>query len=1154
MAFLSDIRTECEAFESPVSSLYREYIYKVFTDDPYVTVENENLYVSFRTSFQSEMRKSAHINYFKNFDISFEELDLQEEELTLLKFVYDPKYENAVLLLIGGIGVGKSTIVYYCFRKIINQIPALSSIIPIILDCRTLESIDPEISFSRRLKQAWQDSKILKKKVEEYLPDKLESFNKKIFQEVQSKSEAIEIRDAFGRLLRDLKGRDLKPVIIFDNTDHVNSKSRKFVRETARVYNLTDSIPCIIPIRPDTLVSIDESFSIGEAFIGYSLEIGRPDLGRVIHGRFEKVKRDILKQNESDPTDPIVLKSGKKIYVTKEEIIKFFERASLIISETSLIDFFWKLGNYNLREVLMIIARFIRYDENISKMLVSSKETFIEFLEEDNLSTAAVIRSEMFSGGPLYKYNNSATSRVVNMFHDSNIRNLKTITKYYVLCYLWCGSGPVYVEELYPVIRVLESMVDPKRIVSFLVKQKLISVIEYKSKLYDIESDEEPIIVDISPMGRLHLTEIIRNRQYLLNVVTDVNIIDESILEEARITDPTHYAVKIQGCLYLLEKIYEQELDMISELIEGKHYCILKRVSEIGMLSIVMYETFKKSYREKIRIQSLRIHKIHKQLNPKIQELGTKINELSRSYVFIKKSISKETINLQNVPLDSERKISVYLNKSMKNDKLISLDITIHGYKDSKDVGMVTCVYSVFGKNIEQFYYTEVFKPLDSKRLFCQLPISICFDPLKIKEMVSDCDIENIIDEYIIHIYTNGVISAELRYDRSKGESDCSGIDPDALYGKNSIPSSDYILSVVYDQVRQTLDFTTSTHSSILETTKTRPIVSVSKSIGDIRIACRKALKKHDETVLAIQEKELHDLKRKAKANGRNLAKMIFPPKVTSSLDYAIQRYDNIQILSNLSCFPWELTYMGDLRDGCFLAPFCRNCNTTITRLRFPKRKSEPILFNMNRIQSTQRSEVNLILGSVDSDINKTSLRENKIVGLKKLGVNVIENLKTSRLFDDALESSKRLYIVAHNENNSLKFSDELEIPADELMIQPFRGDLLFMGSCNAAVSKACIDENSYDCLNQDFLCQEFLQRADNIVIASIGLTYQSAVLEMIGIIENELITSRNARTFRDVWKTVRNEFENRFFHWLFFAFWGSWNKVIFSEGVYDED
>lgn len=456
---------------------------------------------------------------------------------------YD-KTKGSLIVLLGGIGSGKSTFLHRFFKLILES---HENLLWFYVDFRSAPIKDTEI-----------ESFILQKILEEWNERYLSKFND-LLQEVGFAIDTSDPKYFLSRLFNLLHRFKFGITITIDNVDQHEYNLQEKIFLTS--YHLTDSLKTvtIIALREETFLTSTRT-GIFDAYDTPKFHIASPDFFEMILKRIDFTFK-VLTYNPEKllPGIPAsALRDLKKYFsIIKASLRKKNKQSVKIVS------FIDSVSVGNMREGLNMFNNFI----------VSGNTNIREIFERKAKSGSYQIAYHQFIKSIIlgeYKYYLQNRSSVMNIFDfDTSLTdshyNLLRILKYLINRFnkrSTIGRGYVSIQEL--VSAAAGVFLKNEVIRDSLLRLSSFNLVEYDNQSKtDLDS---AAYVKITPAGKYYLSELIFEFVYIDSVFIDTPISDSTTEQNLRkYCDNTELELRLERTRLFVDYLYQAEIDELRE-------------------------------------------------------------------------------------------------------------------------------------------------------------------------------------------------------------------------------------------------------------------------------------------------------------------------------------------------------------------------------------------------------------------------------------------------------------------------------------------------------------------------------------------------------------------------------------------------------------
>lgn len=453
--------------------------------------------------------------------------------------------KGSLIVLLGGIGAGKSTFLHRFFKIVISD---HENLVWFYVDFKNAPAKETEIEtfILDKMLEEWGTKYALKlTQLLEELGFSVDMSDKKIF---------------FSKLFRLLHLLKMSITLIVDNVDRHDVGFQEKIFLTS--HHLTDifKVVTIVSMREETFLLSTRS-GVFDAYDTPKFHIASPNFLDMIMKRVEFTLR-IISPDKIDKILPRILEKEAN------ELRKYFSiiNGSLLrrnMQSRKIVHFIDSVSVGNMREALRMFNSFIvSGNTNID-------DIFIKYAQSGSFQIAyhQFVKSIMLGE---YRYYIQSRSHITNIFDfdtaiaDSHFNLLR------ILQYLIdrsnqrsiIGRGYVEINEL---IAVANSVFIPKKvIIDSLLRLSNYNLVEYDNQsITDIES---AVFVTLTPAGKYYLTSLLHEFVYLDSVSMDSPISDRYTFSKlhnlANITDLER---RLQRTRAFVEYLHQSEIEEYKE-------------------------------------------------------------------------------------------------------------------------------------------------------------------------------------------------------------------------------------------------------------------------------------------------------------------------------------------------------------------------------------------------------------------------------------------------------------------------------------------------------------------------------------------------------------------------------------------------------------
>ena len=449
--------------------------------------------------------------------------------------------ELPLVVLLGGIGSGKSTFIHRFFRVIMES---RESLFWFYLDFR-YSSIDPlkveEYIYSQIIDQ-FRDGYLDK------IASKLSEIGFSL--DYSNKLEFIKRLFAVQKILR------ISPILIIDNVDQheygFQEKLFLFTNHICKEFNVLT----ILALREETFIKSTQTGVFGAYHVA-KFHISSPNFINMVRERI-KYSLNLLQSHKFVTEKKFDTDIAKELEYFFEVLLRSFNKDN--DQSKNIVRFFDSISVGNMREALRMFNSFlISGNTNISDMLIKEP---LAGQGRYQIAYHQLLKSIMLGE---YRFYKSTRSHIANVFDfdpglsDSHFNQLR------ILNYLFLkqnsespiGRGYIAIDELN--IKAESVMISKKIIIDSILRMLKFNLVALDNQ--SNENIESASYITITLSGVFYLQNLVKNFTYLNNILIDTPISDAKILNDIRfslngndIHNRVVYTVKFIKYLLISEK------------------------------------------------------------------------------------------------------------------------------------------------------------------------------------------------------------------------------------------------------------------------------------------------------------------------------------------------------------------------------------------------------------------------------------------------------------------------------------------------------------------------------------------------------------------------------------------------------------------------
>jgi hypothetical protein len=456
---------------------------------------------------------------------------------------YD-KTKGSLIVLLGGIGSGKSTFLHRFFKLVLGS---HENLLWFYIDFRAAPIKESEIQ-----------SFILEKMFEEWTRKYLPKFRQSL-DDVGFAAECSDLHTYFAKLFNLLHRLKFDITIVIDNVDQHDYNLQEKIFLTS--HHLTDTLRTvtIVALREETFLTSTRT-GIFDAYDTPKFHIASPDFLEMILKRI-------------DFTLKILSHSSDKLFstISREELADMKKYFSIIkgslrkVNKQSLriISFIDNISVGNMREALNMFNNFIVSGNTNIKEIFERKAKSGTYQIAYHQIIKSIILGE-------YRYYMQNRSHIMNVFDfdtaltDSQF-NLIRILKYLLTRFnkrAAIGRGYVAIQELFSAGN--EVFIKKEVIRDSLLRLSFFNLIEYDNQSR-VELDSATF-VKITPAGKYYLLELIYDFVYLDSIFMDTPISSLTVRQRLKkLYDITDLGSRLDRTRVFGDYLHQSEIDELKE-------------------------------------------------------------------------------------------------------------------------------------------------------------------------------------------------------------------------------------------------------------------------------------------------------------------------------------------------------------------------------------------------------------------------------------------------------------------------------------------------------------------------------------------------------------------------------------------------------------
>lgn len=476
----------------------------------------------------------------------------QKQFMTKSYETYD-KTKGSLIVLLGGVGVGKSTFLHRFFRIILAN---HENLLWFYIDFRGAPLREIEIE------------EFIFNKIEEYWHTKYEPKLREILDNIGFSVDKTNLKEFYKKLFNLLRNLKFSVAIIIDNVDQhdINLQEKIFLCG----HHLTDTLRTvtIVALREETFMASTRA-GVFDAFHIHKFHISSPNFLGMIFKRIDfSIK--LLRRKEISKIFTSISKEAK------QELIKYFSiiKTSLYMKNEQskkIVKFIDSVSVGNMRDALRMFNNFIVSGNTNIKEIFSKYEKSGGYQLAYHQFIKSIILGE-------YRYYIQERSQLMNVFDfDPSL----TDSHFHILRILKCllersnkkspiGRGYVLIDDLLREGEMVSISQD-------VIKDSLLRASTYNLVEYDNQSRvdiENAAYVKITPAGSYYLQNLVHEFTYLDCVLIDTPISNESLLTTLRnvihSTDLIQRLDRTQSFLEYLVNMEQEEFKSYPEYLHNE--------------------------------------------------------------------------------------------------------------------------------------------------------------------------------------------------------------------------------------------------------------------------------------------------------------------------------------------------------------------------------------------------------------------------------------------------------------------------------------------------------------------------------------------------------------------------------------------------------
>lgn len=455
------------------------------------------------------------------------------------RFQSDPK-ESTLLLLLGGIGSGKSTFLHRFFKVVMRE---KTSLMWFYLDFRSSSFDETKIEHF-----------VYDTLVKDYF-DRYSNVTETILKEIGFSTSRDNPKQFIQHLFKLLKLLKRSIVIVIDNVDQhdFSFQEKLFILSNHLTKELNSLV--ILAIREETFLQSTQT-GVFDAYHIPKFHISSPNF-------INMIKRRIIYSKEWVKDDPIIDSRVAGDASLKNELIHFFEILDRSLfkdnpQSKNIVKFFDNISVGNMRESLLMFNNFlISGNTNIDEMFQKEKTdgntfqiAFHQLLKSIMLGENRYYSSERSHIGNLFDFDTSLGDSHFNQLRVLRILEDKANVKSRL------GRGYFEIEELLSLFSAVS--IDRK-----IIHDSLNRLALYNLVYFDNQSKtglNSASFAKISPAGRFYLNELIYQIGYLDAVSVDTPISSRETYQNIRkLINNDDLQARVLKTKYFVEYLIESE-------------------------------------------------------------------------------------------------------------------------------------------------------------------------------------------------------------------------------------------------------------------------------------------------------------------------------------------------------------------------------------------------------------------------------------------------------------------------------------------------------------------------------------------------------------------------------------------------------------------
>lgn len=495
-------------------------------------------------------------------------------EIDLINFLLHST-SNKVLSIVGSIGIGKSTFIDFIFNHLRNQCESLKAFLPIRFNGLYIGDFLPK--FDELFHRLHLDTiHILEKELDESDFVKVSNALTAYFQSFTNQENTIAVSSTaiieYFNVLKNTLNPRFKPVLIFDNLDHMVPLAVEKFSHLARGVYLNTDFTVILCMRPPTFATHVEVDANKGAFYTFRINLPPPDISSILTKRL----KNVFKSNESvEVDDP---KTGFRLTIKEPfEAINNLSRNILHGENKNLL--VKGIACNSVRKSLKAFYHYLRYSDldfrNLFNVKIEGSYESESHVRKHDW-TEHFFTGLMLGGNKYYKHR--LGSPVYNLLYANEAGfDLDYCVKYRVITVFYFFKEAVSVSK---VCQLLKRMGYERafvvRVIEDLLKSYLLVSPEHEFNVNQIE------YAAISDSGIYYFESIITNQKYLYEAVLDTPL-NHTSWEKGSIQEFENRAVSIMEYLGRVISCEREHLHRISFSTDTAQMCAV--LKSTGLLS-----------------------------------------------------------------------------------------------------------------------------------------------------------------------------------------------------------------------------------------------------------------------------------------------------------------------------------------------------------------------------------------------------------------------------------------------------------------------------------------------------------------------------------------------------------------------------------------